>query len=81
MVFFLAYTSLVCSIDLVSTKIGKPVIMLNILVYLTRVLGEFILFPKQNFLIIGLCSFLTILYVYIFGNSRMNSQKNEAIIR
>jgi hypothetical protein len=81
MIFFLAYTSLVCSVDLVTTKIGRPVLMLNILIYLTRVLGEFILFPQQNFLIIGLCSFLTLLYVYIFVMSRMNSQKNEAVIR
>ncbi len=79
MVFFLAYTSLFCSADLANTKSGKAVIVLNILVYLSRVLGEFILFPKQNIWIIVLCSFLTILYVYIFTAVRTKSQKDKSI--
>jgi hypothetical protein len=79
MVFFLAYTSLFCPADLAYTKSGKAVIVLNILVYLSRVLGEFILFPKQNIWIIVLCSFLTVLYVYIFTAVRTKSQKEQSL--
>jgi hypothetical protein len=66
MIFFLAATSLLYRTELVTAKIGQPIILLNIAVYLSRTLGEFILFSQQNFLIIVVCSFLTILYVYIF---------------
>jgi apolipoprotein N-acyltransferase len=79
MIFFLAYTSLVCPAELVSTKFGKPVLMLNILVYLTRILGVFVLFLLQDFSIIALCSFLTILYIYIFIQGSKNVQENEVM--
>jgi len=66
MVLFLSVTSFWYRTELVTTKIGQPIILLNIAVYLSRLLGEFILFPRQNILIIVVCSFLTILYAYIF---------------
>jgi len=66
MVLFLSVTSFWYRAELVTTKIGQPIILLNIAVYLSRLLGEFILFPRQNILIIVVCSFLTILYGYIF---------------
>jgi len=65
MVLFLAVTSFWYTKELVTTNIGQPIILLNIAVYLSRVLGEFILFPRQNVLIIVVCTFLTILYSYI----------------
>ncbi len=65
MVFFLAYTSLFNLQELVSTKTGTAVIALNILVYLTRTLAEFILFPRPGIAIILLCSLLTLLYSFI----------------
>jgi hypothetical protein len=68
MVFFLAYTSLMAPEELTSTRIGGSVIMLNILLYLSRVIGEIVLFPKPGILIIGLCSFISALYIYIYLN-------------
>jgi len=66
MILFLAVTSLWYRTELVTAKIGQPIILLNIAVYLFRTLGDFILFPQLNIMIIVVCSFLTILYVYIF---------------
>jgi hypothetical protein len=66
MVLFLAVTSFWYRTELVTTKIGQPIILLNIAVYLSRTLGDFILFPQPNIMIIVVCSFLTILYAYIF---------------
>lgn len=68
MVFFLAYTSLMAPEELTSTRIGGSVIMLNILLYLSRAIGEIVLFPKPGILIIGLCSFVSALYIYIYLN-------------
>jgi hypothetical protein len=77
MIFFLAYTSLRCPEEMVSTNAGRAVIVLNILVYFTRVIGEFVLSPQQNYLIVGLCSFLTILYAYILVGSRVYFQERR----
>ncbi len=52
--------------------------MLNILVYLTRTIGEFILFPQPKIIIIVLCSFLTLLYVFIFISARNTPYKAES---
>ena len=70
MVFFLAYTSLFQSMELSATRTGQSVVLLNIFLYLARTLGEVLLFPRINFLIIGVCSFLVILYSYIFIRTR-----------
>jgi hypothetical protein len=53
--------------------------VLNILVYLSRAIGEVVLFPKPGILIIGLCSFLSALYMYILLN-RGRALKVELII-
>ena len=65
MVFFLAYTSLRAPEELMTRRLGGSVIVLNILVYFSRAIGEVVLFPKPGILIIGLCSFLSALYIYI----------------
>jgi hypothetical protein len=66
MILFLTVTSLWYLTELVTVKIGQPIILLNIAVYFTRIIGEFVLFPQQNALIIVVCSIMTILYAYIF---------------
>jgi len=70
LVAFLAYTSLFTSQELVTTKTGTAVIVLNILVYLTRTVEDFILFPKPNLVIVVLCSILTLLYGYVLFNKK-----------
>lgn len=79
MVFFLAYTSLRAPEELMTTHVGGSAIVLNILVYLSRAIGEVVLFPKPGILIIGLCSFLSALYIYVLF-SRGNTAKVVAII-
>ncbi len=66
MIFFLAYTSLVHAEELVTTRIGRAVLVLNILIYGSRTLGEIILVPVPNAVILVVCSFLTVLYTLIF---------------
>ncbi len=66
MIFFLAYTSLFHTEELTTTHAGRSVLILNILVYFSRTLGEIILVPAPNAVIIVLCSFLTVLYLSIF---------------
>ncbi len=78
-VSFLAYTSLRVPEELISTRVGRSVIVLNILVYLSRAIGEVVLFPKPGILIIGLCSFLSALYMYILL-SGVRDRKVEPII-
>jgi hypothetical protein len=70
MIVFLTVTSLWYLTELVTVKIGQPIILLNIAVYLSRTIGEFILFPQQNVPIIVVCSVMTILYTYIFITGR-----------
>jgi hypothetical protein len=72
MVVFLAYTSLFQAGDLATTSTGLTVIILNIFLYLARSLGEVLLFPKINFLIIGVCLFLVLLYTYVFIEVKLN---------
>jgi hypothetical protein len=77
MVFFLAYTSLACYAELKTTMLGRWVVLLNILIYFTRTLGEFILFPKPHIIIISLCSLVSLIYLYILFSSRVNIQTND----
>ena len=72
MVFFLAYTSLACYAELKTTMLGRWVVLLNILIYFTRTLGEFILFPKPKIIIISLCSLVALIYLYVLLSSRVN---------
>lgn len=65
MIFFLAYTSLCCVSELLQGKLGLTVIVLNILVYLSRAIGEMILFPQPKPIIIGLCILLVLMYGYV----------------
>ena len=65
-IFFLAYTSLVSPGSLISTSLGAPVIGLNILLYLSRALGELILFPKPKPIIIAVCLIQVLIYGYVF---------------
>ena len=73
LIFFLAFTSLFCSAELVKTGVGRSVIVLNILIYLARVLGEVILFPRPSSLVIGPCALLALLYAYIYFWGRVET--------
>ncbi len=79
-VFFLAFTSLLFISDLVSTKIGASVIVLNILTYLIRTAGEFVLFPKPSVLIISLCLVLAIIYIVVLIGSIKPNRPARPII-
>lgn len=72
-IFFLAYTSLFCASDLISTKIGQSVIALSILTYLIRTAGEFIFVPTPSVLIVSLCLIIAIIYSVVFlGSGKKN---------
>jgi hypothetical protein len=73
-IFFLAYTSLFCATELMKGSLGMTVIMLNILLYLSRALGEVILFPHPKPIIIGLCILLVLMYGYVFFNGKAGSE-------
>ncbi len=65
MIIFLAYTSLCCPTDLLSTKAGLAVVALNVLVYLSRIVGEMLLFPEPKSLILVTCLLMTLIYGYV----------------
>ncbi len=65
MVFFLAVTSLFFPVELVTTKIGRSVIVLNLLVYFSRIVEEFVLVPVSQPAIIGACLLPGVLYAYL----------------
>lgn len=77
MIFFLAYTSLFCVGELLQGKLGLAVIVLNILVYLSRALGEVILFPQPKPVIIGLCILLVLMYGYVLFKRQTETQKEQ----
>ncbi|MBI5474287.1 MAG: hypothetical protein HY961_18275 [Ignavibacteriae bacterium] len=82
MIFFLAYTSLCCPTELLSTNAGLAVVVLNILVYLSRVIGEIVLFPQPMSIIIATCLLMTLIYGYVLveGIRDRNSEQNIAAI-
>ncbi len=79
-VFFLAFTSLMCISDLVSTKIGASVIVLNILTYLIRTAGELIFSPRPSVLIISLCLVLAVIYIVVLIGSAKTNRPARTII-
>ncbi len=70
MIAFLAWTSLVHPSDLVQSKSGASILVLNILVYVSRVVEEFVLAPRVSYLIVVLCTIIAVLYVYAFFASK-----------
>jgi hypothetical protein len=66
MIFYLAFTSLLYSQEMTGTTLGAVTLILNILIYSTRALGEFILFAKPKPVIIAVCVVMTVLYLYIY---------------
>ncbi len=63
MIIFLAYTSLLYSDEMVTSKLGKTVIALNILIYLSRAIGEITLTTAPRPIIIVVCLILVVLYL------------------
>ncbi len=63
-IWFLALTSLLFPFEMVSTRIGRSVIVLNIATYVARIAGEFILSPVPQPAIIGACLLPTAFYSY-----------------
>ena len=61
-IFFFAYTSLAYAGELTYSKAGRSIIILNILLYLSRTLGELMLFPEPSALIIIVCMIIAAIY-------------------
>lgn len=62
MIIFLAYTSLFHSEELVSSKLGKAVLVLNMLVYISRIAGEIIFVNSPSPVIITICLIVAAVY-------------------
>ena len=63
MIFFLAYTSLAFPAELISSKLGRAIVLLNLLVYNTRIFGEIILSPNPKPVIMLLCLVMVVVYI------------------
>jgi len=70
MIGFLSWTSLAYRDELVQTKLGSAIVVLNILVYGLRVVEEFVLSQRISYPIVGVCLLITATYLYIFVASR-----------
>ena len=66
MIFFFAYTSLAYARELLNSKTGRSVIILNILLYLARAIGEVVLFMQPKILIIVICFVISGIYSTAF---------------
>jgi len=65
-IWFLALTSLVFREKLALTPIGRSILLLNVVLYAIRVLGELVLFPQPKAIILVGCGILAALYAWIF---------------
>jgi hypothetical protein len=66
---FLAVAFLACQADLRS-RLGRATILLGALVYLTRALEEFVLFPRVGWMVFGLCAIAGFLHVSAWRQAR-----------
>jgi hypothetical protein len=64
-IWFLALTSLVFREKLAMTSIGRSILLLNVVLYIVRVIGEFVLFPHPKPVIFIGCGLLAVLYTWI----------------
>ena len=65
-IWFLALTSLVFREKLALTPIGCSILLLNVVLYAIRVIGELVLFPRPKAVILIGCGLLAALYAWIF---------------
>jgi len=65
-IWFLALTSIVFREKLALTPIGRSILLLNVVLYAVRVLGELFLFPQPKAVILIGCGGLAVLYGWIF---------------
>lgn len=79
LIWFLALTSLIFREQLAVTSVGRSILLLNIAVYVSRVLGEIVLFPRPSLLIMILCAALAFLYRWIFFRALKISKENPAV--
>lgn len=64
MVFFFAYVSFFNQKELLTTRLGKSVLVFIMLIYFSRALEEFI-FPGFDVIIFSLCVFVGLLYLFV----------------
>ena len=62
-VFFFAYASFFCRKDLLSTALGKAVLVLILLMYLSRAIEEVILSPAFSIVIVATCLLVAGVYL------------------
>ncbi len=65
LVLFLAGTSLLSPAELVSTNTGRLIVILNVVVYFSRIVEEFIFVAVPQPVIIGACLIPGALYLYV----------------
>jgi hypothetical protein len=65
-VAFLAITSLAFAKDVLTTRLGRAVILLNITVYATRAAGEFVFTTSFHPAIFAVCVAIAALYVAVW---------------
>lgn len=73
LIWFLALTSLVFREQLALTAVGRSILLLNVVIYAGRVIGELALFPHPKAIILVSCSLLAVLYVWIFVKGKSQS--------
>lgn len=62
LIFFLAISSIVYAHELINSKLGRLVIVINILLYLLRSIGEIVLFPQLLVFVIVVCLLIAAIY-------------------
>ena len=64
-IWFLALTSLVFREKLALTPVGRSILLLNVVLYAIRAIGELVLVPQPEAVIVIGCSLLAALYAWI----------------
>jgi hypothetical protein len=70
MIFFFAYTSIRYPNELINSKAGRSILVLNVLLYTGRFVCEFVLFPAPKILIVFTCSLIAGIYLFVIYSSR-----------
>ena len=79
MIFFLTFTSLAYPQELNASKVGSSVLVLNILIYFSRIIGEYLLFPQPKIFVVLVCLVMVVVYILAFYLSRKQGKAVKTV--